>query len=133
MTSQLESMVRRMPESKGIADTRTLSRKGSPNFGDVEIVLQCGTLLLQVISDQGQVFVDLASAPAPEDFLELGSVDITSSEDCANSVSDPNDVRTLNSLLDQLTKGWDALQASTSQEQLRAILERDITERNAVD
>jgi hypothetical protein len=46
------------------------------HFGDAEAVFRVGTLLLRLVRDRGQEFMDLATIAAPDKFYQFDDVEI---------------------------------------------------------
>ncbi len=64
-------------ERAGIYDAKLLKANYSAeSFGNSEAIFSVGSLVLRVVRDRGQEFLELATSAAPEQFYQFGDVEI---------------------------------------------------------
>jgi hypothetical protein len=97
------NVVERELKAVGLAGAHLLqqSSEGNP-FGDTDAVFGLGSLLIRVVKDRGQVFVDLASSESPSTFHELDDVDIAMGWKTVEQVLGKKEPEPLNSILGRL-------------------------------
>src|SRR6185503_15914041 len=75
--SSLMSVMRGKLIDAGLDDAELISSPpGAAPYGDKSTIFRIGPLLLRIVSERGQEFVDLASKSTPEKFHQFDDVEI---------------------------------------------------------
>lgn len=108
------------------------SKQESASFGNAEAVFRVGSLLIRIVRDRGQQFVDIGSMADPTKFHQFDDVEIAMGWRKVEEVIEKRDPELLDSVLARLAAKMTALQEafSGSREHLtRARVEQAARER----
>ena len=104
------------------------------HFGDGEVVLRLGALMLRFIRDRGEDFLDVGSAAAPDRFHQFDDVEIAMGWRSLDQVLAKKEPAPLTNVLLRLRERLSELQSAMSSDQepfTKARIERAAAERGA--
>jgi hypothetical protein len=100
------------------------ARTDPATFGDGEVVIQLGCLLLRVIRDRGQEFLDVASSLHPERFFPYDDMEIAMGWTTVTAVLERQELEGLANTVFRAASRLRELQAAFSEAQEHGTLER---------
>lgn len=94
------------------------------DFGDSLAIFSCGSLIFKFIRDRGQVFMDLASASAPEKFYQFDDVEIAMGWKNVDQVLEKKAPEDINHILTRLYTRLDEIDTVMSGERAQFMRKR---------
>ena len=89
------------------------------SFGDAEVVFRVGTLLLRIVRERGQEFVDLATSATPDKFHHFDDVEIAMGWKTIDEVLAMREPEHLTRVLARLSQHFAELDEASSAERER--------------
>lgn len=125
--------VMRVLKTLGLQDIEVLREMYDPlHFGNAEVLIRVGRLLVRIQRDRGQDFVDLGSTASPDRFYQVDDVDIAMGWKSVAEVLAKKQPESLASVLGRLYQHLGPLEEAFSVEQeclTRARVERAAKQR----
>ena len=136
MVESLEARARRLAAAASIEPVEVVSYEERSQFGDGEVVLCVNGILLKIVRDRGQEFLDVASICCPEKFYQFDDVEIAMGWRAIEDVLAKTEPEPLEQVLERLGTVIAELREKLSGDQerfTRARLEHATKERGVLD